>query len=125
EGADGLRLVKGEWAVIDKERMREVLAQWERAEKQSEDGVSFLEAMRALAGLPDAKSAREGDGDLAADAPDWKEVRAGPWLARTLEELSRPDTGADPGALLRGTLRPYQRTGVAWLRALYRLGLGG
>ncbi len=32
---------------------------------------------------------------------------------------------ADPGPELRGTLRPYQKAGVKWLRALARLGLGG
>ena len=39
--------------------------------------------------------------------------------------MRSPDgAGADPGPDLRGTLRPYQKTGVQWLRLLSGLGLG-
>ena len=56
---------------------------------------------------------------------DWSSVSAGPWLADTLKALRAPDgAGVDPGAALRGTLRPYQKAGVQWLHLLSGLGLG-
>ena len=52
-------------------------------------GLSFGEAMRLLAGA-------HVPGDIvAASAPDWSQVVAGPWLAQTLAGLRDPDrTGA-------------------------------
>ena len=52
-------------------------------------------------------------------------MSAGPWLQEVLAELADPSTialDAPPG--FRGTLRSYQREGVAWLWLLVRLGLG-
>src|SRR3970282_2827023 len=56
----------------------------------------------------------------------WSRVEAGAWLARTLEGLRGPAglAAADPGADLRGTLRPYQKVGVAWLAFASSLRLG-
>jgi non-specific serine/threonine protein kinase len=53
-------------------------------------------------------------------------VEAGAWLARALEGLRGPaGLGvAEPGAALRGTLRPYQKVGVAWLAFASSLRLG-
>jgi non-specific serine/threonine protein kinase len=76
--------------------------------------------MRLLAGAP-------VPGDIvAATAPDWSRVVAGPWLAKTLEGLRDPVQLAqlDPGAALKATLRPYQQAGVRWLHLLSSLGLG-
>ena len=66
-------------------------------------------------------------GDIvAAAAPDWSPVVAGPWLAKTLAGLRDPAQLAqlDPGAALKATLRPYQQAGVRWLHLLSSLGLG-
>ena len=85
-------------------------------------GSAFGEAMRLLAGADVAA------GDAAADAADaeWAQVVAGPWLAETLKGLRSPEGLAqvDPGAALKGTLRPYQQVGVRWLYLLAKLGLG-
>jgi non-specific serine/threonine protein kinase len=53
-------------------------------------------------------------------------VEAGAWLARTLQGLRGPGglADADPGEDLRGTLRAYQKTGVAWLAFASSLRLG-
>jgi hypothetical protein len=80
----------------------------------AKDGLSFGEAMRLLAGA-------HVPGDIvAATAPDWSSVVAGPWLAKTLAGLRDPAQLAqlDPGAALKATLRPYQQTGVRWLHLL-------
>ena len=75
--------------------------------------------MRMLAGAAVAMTRS----DVAV--ADWSRVTAGPWLAETLQRLRSPDgAGADPDPALRGTLRPYQRAGVQWLRLLSGLGLG-
>jgi len=63
--------------------------------------------------------------DPAATDTGWARVTAGPWLEQTLKELRVPvGDGADPGLSLRGTLRPYQKTGTRWMHLLAGLGLG-
>src|SRR5438093_1598676 len=104
-------------------RPAEGLAHWERVRRQAQDGgLSFLEGMRLLAG------ATRTDGEAAALAAGegWSRVEAGAWLARTLEALRGPAglAAADPGADLRGTLRPYQKAGVSWLAFASSLRLG-
>ncbi|MBV8924742.1 MAG: DEAD/DEAH box helicase [Bradyrhizobium sp.] len=121
--SDGLAFIRGRWVEIDRERLNRTLEQFKAIEQRAaEDGLSFAEAMRLLAG------ARIG-GDAEAGAQieaDWSEVAAGPWLAQTLAELRQPDGSlrVNPARSLQGTLRPYQRTGVQWLHLLARLGLG-
>lgn len=121
--SDGLAFLRGRWVEIDRERLNRTLEQFKAIEQRAaDDGLSFGEAMRLLAGARIA-------GDPAAGAEigaDWSQVAAGPWLARTLAELRQPNGSlrADPPRSLQGTLRPYQRTGVQWLNLLARLGLG-
>src|SRR5688500_415767 len=46
----GLVRLRGQWVELDRERLREVLAHWERVRHQAdESGLSFLEGMRLLA----------------------------------------------------------------------------
>jgi len=121
--SSGLVRLRGQWVELDRERLGEVLAHWERVRRAAEHGgVSFLEGMRLLAGAARA----DGDGNALAAAEGWSRVEAGEWLARTLEGLrGSPDlAAADPGGDLHGTLRPYQKTGVAWLAFASSLRLG-
>ena len=85
-------------------------------------GLSFLEGMRLLAGAARTKD----DAAALAAGEGWSRVEAGAWMARTLEGLRGPAglVAADPGADLRGTLRPYQKVGVAWLAFASSLRLG-
>jgi non-specific serine/threonine protein kinase len=121
--SSGLVRLRGQWVELDRDRLREVLAHWERVRNDAEKGgLSFLEGMRLLAG-----AARSDDEATALEATEgWSRVEAGAWLARTLEGLRGPNglRASDPGAALRGTLRPYQRTGVAWLDFASSLRLG-
>ena len=119
----GLVRLRGQWVELDPERLREVLAHWEQVRDRADaDGLSFLEGMRLLAGA--ARSPDEADALAAAES--WSRVEAGAWLARALEGLRAPAGlgGADAGAGLRGTLRPYQKVGVAWLVFASSLRLG-
>ena len=121
--SDGLVRLRGQWVELDRERLREVLAHWERVRRAAaEGGLSFLEGMRLLAG-----AARTDDNAAALAAGEgWSRVEAGAWLARTLDQLRGPDglAAADPGDALHGTLRPYQKVGVAWLAFASSLRLG-
>ncbi|MEQ1895112.1 MAG: DEAD/DEAH box helicase, partial [Planctomycetota bacterium] len=71
-----------------------------------------------------ADIAAENDSERAD--PHWSRIVAGPWLAETLASLRSPASLAaiEPGAELKGTLRPYQSVGVRWLQRLSSLGLG-
>ncbi len=121
----GLTLIKGKWVEIDREKLKEVLAHWQKASRAARDGVSFAEGMRLLSGIhldsgPGGRGLGEGDTEHAT----WTSIVPGEWLSGVLERL-RAEGEADPGDLLRGTLRHYQRAGVKWLLTLATLGLGG
>ncbi len=122
EGPEGLRLLKGRWVEVDRHRLDEVLLRWKEAQRSAADGLSFLEAMRLLAG------AGLGADELAPpEEREWVGIQPGAWLGEALAALrgERGAQEADPGAALRTSLRPYQHEGVRWLWTLARLGLGG
>ncbi len=115
--------LRGQWVEVDREKLSSVLAHWKSVETRTVgDGLSFLEAMRLLAGVK-LGAETEADSDSAAD---WSEVVAGGWLRDTLEGLRQPNGAAnfDPNEHLTATLRPYQAVGVKWLWLLQSLGLG-
>lgn len=118
--SDTLVLLRGRWVEIDNKRLERAMQKFREVEALAEqEGLSFAEAMRLLAGAAIGKS----DGD--AGPAEWSSVTAGPWLAETLRALRAPDgRGADPGPALQGSLRPYQKAGVEWLKLLSGLGLG-
>jgi hypothetical protein len=119
-GTEDLVLLRGQWVEVDRARFEKTMQRFQEAEALAEQGgLSFAEAMRMLAGASVA-----GDDPVAADA-DWSRVSAGPWLAETLTALrSGNGDGPDPGAALKGTLRPYQLAGTRWMHLLSSLGLG-
>ena len=119
-GTDALVLLRGKWVEIDRERLERAIQQFRDAEiLADENGLTFAEAMRLLAGAAVTKEDKEASGT------DWAQVSAGAWLAETLKKLRAPGgAGVDPGPALQGTLRPYQKVGVQWLQLLAELGLG-
>ncbi|MGB8932292.1 MAG: DEAD/DEAH box helicase [Anaeromyxobacteraceae bacterium] len=125
EHTDGLVLLKGRWVEVDRERLDELLRRWKAAQRSAGEGLSFIEAMRLVAGADLASGTAAAEVDR-----EWEGVRPGAWLAETLAELRGAggaglDAQADPGDALHADLRPYQRDGVRWLWFLSRLGLGG
>ena len=119
---DGLVLLRGQWVEVDRQRLQEALDHWKRVEEEFDEGVSFLEGMRLLAGMPDE---RMDDGGSDRDR-QWAFVQAGPWLADLLAKMRSPENLPREawGARVQARLRPYQETGVRWLRFLTGLGLG-
>ncbi len=116
-----LALIRGRWVEVDRPRLERMIAQFKAVERLAADGgITFAAAMRMLAGADVADEASE-----RVDS-DWARVVAGPWLGETLAALRGPEGLArvEPGAALRGKLRPYQQMGLRWLHLLSRLGLG-
>ena len=122
ERQEGLALVRGKWVELDRDKLRDVLDHWKQVQRAAgKDGMSFLAGMRLLAGAPVLEDKTVVDGAAA-----WTRVEAGAWLGQTLASLRGPDglADADPGDALHAELRPYQRTGVKWLRFASQLRLG-
>jgi non-specific serine/threonine protein kinase len=120
--AQGLALIRGRWIEVDRDRFQGMMDRFREAERlAARGGLSFQEAMRMLAGADIGAAGAE-----EAGIADWSKVSAGPWLASTLKGLRSPEglAALDPGPALRGTLRPYQQSGVRWLHLLSTLGLG-
>ncbi len=122
-GDGDLVLLKGQWVEVDRDRLQQAIEHWEAVRRVAgDDGISFIEGMRLLAG---ASADLRHEEQAEAERP-WVHVDAGDGMRRLLAGMRQPDA-LDPvtvGGALQATLRPYQRDGVAWLRLLTRLGLG-
>ena len=123
QGPGGLVPLKGRWVEVDREKLDAALRHWKKVEREARGGgITFFEGMRLLSGAP-------ADGDAAAAVPDavreWVGVSAGQTLEQTLRQLRDPEAlAAVSPPDLRAELRPYQKTGVNWLRFMIRLRLG-
>ena len=121
-GADDLVLLKGQWVEVDRDKLRQAIDHWDTLRQAGNGGVSFVDGMRLLAGA----SADLRHEERAEDERSWVHVTAGDAMREILAGMRRPGDlePVAPGGDLQGTLRPYQRDGVTWLRFLSRLGLG-
>ena len=122
-GEDGLVLLKGQWVEVDREKLREALDHWRALKRRAVDGeISFIEGMRLLAGA----SADLKHEELTDEERSWVHVSAGEAMREILAGLRKPGQldAVELADGLQGTLRPYQRIGLAWLRFLTTLGLG-
>ena len=115
-----LVLLKGQWAAVDAEQLRQAIARLHALASRNLDGITLLAAMRMLGG-----STGSDEEELDEDAEPWLHAAAGDAFRETAARLRDParlKPESIPG--LHATLRPYQREGVAWLRFLGGLGLG-
>ncbi len=129
KATSGLALIRGQWVEIDRDKLSQVLAHWKRIERsvKNEDGMSFIDGMRLLAGASFGSARGDAEGD---DNHEWVQVQASEKLSELLEQLRDPDGNDKDSAQfdhlpIKATLRPYQKTGVRWLWLLNRLQLGG
>jgi non-specific serine/threonine protein kinase len=124
ESASGLVLIRGKWVEVDQDKLSDLLASWDKMGKDHfREGISFARGMQILSGVGiDQKDAAAFDNE----SREWVDVSVGTWLQQILSDLRSPEkiADADPGELLKTTLRPYQQTGVNWLWFMNRLGLG-
>lgn len=75
--SDGLALFRGRWVEVDRERLSQMIDHFGEVERAAaENGLSFGEAMRMLAGADVA-----ADGASVITDADWAQVIAGPWLS--------------------------------------------
>ncbi len=120
-GSDGLVLLRGKWVEANPQRLEQALDHWKRIAADHPDGISFVESMRLLAGVP-----LEGPESDEAPTASWSQITAGDWLRQTLQRMRQPEqgNGCQPGRDLQATLRPYQVDGVSWLWFMTGLGLG-
>jgi non-specific serine/threonine protein kinase len=118
----GLVALKGKWVEVDREKLAAALAHWEQVESDiQENGLSFYEGMRLLAGVPGKSETLAA----ALEERDWVGLTAGPAIEEALRELRGPEAlGAAEPPGLHAELRKYQQTGVSWLRLVTGLGLG-
>lgn len=123
--AGGLVLLRGKWVEVDQDKLAEALKHWKQVERRAEGGgLSFFEGMRMLAGVGTGIGTGAGETE-AKSAQEWVGIAAGSDLEQLLGQLRKPEAGRDAvPSNLCGELRPYQRTGVHWLRFVTRLGLG-
>lgn len=123
QSTGGLVSLRGKWVEVDRDRLAEALNHWKKVEREAGGGgISFFEGMRLLSG---AALETDAASSIPEAARQWAGISADEELARTLAELRDPQTTADAATpFLNARLRPYQQTGVHWLRFLTRLGLG-
>ena len=99
---------RGEWIELDRDKMQEMLTFWQQ-QRQGTSEMSLIDLMK-----------------LTANDPDY-EVDRGSTLAEMLSKLQDKQQfePIENPPQLKGTLREYQRRGVAWLQYLENLGLNG
>ena len=104
--------VRGRWVELRRDEVERALAFFAR---HAEQGALGLADALKLALAPEEAAP---DLDTAVEAGGWLDELLG-----GLRPESRPAPLPEPPGFV-GTLRPYQRAGVAWLAALRRHGLG-
>ena len=120
----GLALIRGRWVEADAEKLGAALEHWENMKRSAEEGFTLAEAMRMLSGANIDGATEDGAGNAAVR--EWSGLKPGAWLETTLAKLREPGKAGEPPETpgLLAELRPYQKTGVGWLRFMTELGLG-
>ncbi len=120
---DGLVYLRGKWVESDPDKLQEVLAHWQEMERaRFNGGVSFADAFRMLAGVQPGSAAADPE---SSAVNEWSFVHGGDWIESQLTELRDPKACATPiPDGFKAQLRPYQHSGLHWLRFMAKLGLG-
>lgn len=118
----GLVSLRGKWVEVHGGRFRQVLDHWQKVQNAVGEGlIGFLDGMRLLAKfVPKGEAGAEAPPELLHE---WSDIVASKQLAEVLEKMQAPAELEQP-ANLEATLRPYQRSGLAWLHFMTSLGLG-
>jgi len=98
---------RGQWMELDRDKMQQLLAFWQTHQHDA-PAMTLLDLLKL--------------GTEAEDDRDWEHDQALQEMLTRLHDKSTFAPIEDPAAL-QGTLRDYQRRGVAWLQYLEALGL--
>ena len=111
----GLVQLRGQWVQLDAGEIAAAIRFW----KERRDGKGEKAALRDVVRM--ALGAGDGPGGLAIDG-----VQAAGWVEDFLAKLNEQGSAdiAPVPAGFRGTLRPYQQRGYAWMEFLRQWGLG-
>lgn len=123
DAEDGLVYLKGQWVEVNREKLDEASRQMAFLKQYAdEDGLSFIEGMRLLAGASKDLSAKAG----VEVQNEWSFIRPDKSLSKVLQQIREPESLklALPKLGSKGYLRPYQEVGVRWLWYLSQLRLG-
>ncbi|MBQ7453496.1 MAG: DEAD/DEAH box helicase family protein, partial [Selenomonadaceae bacterium] len=109
----GLAQIKGKWIEVDQEKLQELL---DMMNEFADSEMSLLDALRLESRL---KSSSDDDDEKII-------YTHGEWLEGVLKQIRCPETIEQPEipATVHANLRPYQKTGYAWLRMMASLRLG-
>lgn len=109
---EGLAFLKGKWVEVDHAKLKSLLEEMEKHKGE----ISLRDALRMNTGLGEAQ-------DTEKKGPV---VRNGEWLSGLLRKLTSP-SGIRSVALpksFHAELRPYQKTGFAWMNYMNELHFG-
>jgi SNF2 family DNA or RNA helicase len=98
---------RGQWMELDREKMQQLVQFWQ-AQGQTHSEMPLLDLLR--------------NGAEASDDLEWDHDQTVQGMLDRLNDKNAFAPIADPPAL-QGTLRDYQKRGVAWLQYLEQLGL--
>lgn len=110
EQTDGLAMIKGKWVEVNHAKLEKLLADMEDVPEE----ISMLEALRMNL-------------DGAEISPDINGIVSnGKWLAGIMNKIKKPEKMKTPDlpTEFNATLRPYQKTGYAWLKYMGSIGFG-
>ncbi|MCH4035813.1 MAG: DEAD/DEAH box helicase [Lachnospiraceae bacterium] len=112
KSTEGLAFLKGRWVEVNHAKLERMLEEMD----QYRGSMTLLEALRLENGMEKEKA--DPDGGVL--------VTNGKWLGDLLQNLRRPKNIkiAKVPAGLHAALRPYQKTGYAWLSYMHTLGFG-
>lgn len=116
----GLTLIKGRWIAIDKKRLQATLEKWKELQELMADGeISLSDAVRLTSGMEDKFGA------LGSDSINF-ETSYGEWMKSVIEKMRNPSAikMIKTSKEFKAELRPYQQTGVNWLRFLSSMNFG-
>ncbi|MEZ4744047.1 MAG: DEAD/DEAH box helicase [Bdellovibrionota bacterium] len=123
--------IDGKWIEVNRKHIEQILSVWNNAVSASHnEGISFAQAMRLMSRF----SLNNDNLDKSLEAEEihkWIDISTSSELTNLLDNLRKPKDPKHPQlekileTYLKGTLRPYQKSGLEWLRTITSLQLGG
>ncbi len=109
--------IRGQWVELKPEQIEQAIKFWEKRKGAGQQVLPLQEAMRLALSL---------EPNQPTDGLPVTQVVAEGWMDDLLRELTRGERmlGVPVPREFKGTLRPYQEQGLAWLAFLRQWGLG-